>query len=76
MHIIQSCISIDTFNLLLVDLYIELASYVWYAPERSASTRGGLPPSPADQKVVNNVPLRMQTYSWDCGLACASMVLQ
>jgi hypothetical protein len=28
------------------------------------------------QHVVHKVPLCMQSYSWDCGLACASMVLQ
>lgn len=27
-------------------------------------------------RVVHKVPLCMQNYSWDCGLACASMVLQ
>ncbi|WAR03103.1 GUCD1-like protein [Mya arenaria] len=32
--------------------------------------------SDSREKVVNKVPLYMQTYSWDCGLACASMVLQ
>ncbi|XP_052248565.1 protein GUCD1-like isoform X2 [Dreissena polymorpha] len=27
-------------------------------------------------QVINAVPLYMQTYDWDCGLACASMVLK
>ncbi|KAL4224092.1 guanylyl cyclase domain-containing protein 1 [Mactra antiquata] len=27
-------------------------------------------------RVINKVPLCMQSYSWDCGLACACMVLQ
>ena len=27
-------------------------------------------------KVIINVPTFIQNYSWDCGLACASMVLK
>jgi len=33
--------------------------------------------SPEDGgRVLNTVPLSIQSYSWDCGLACACMVLQ
>ncbi|KAL3858021.1 hypothetical protein ACJMK2_012637 [Sinanodonta woodiana] len=30
----------------------------------------------AESKVVHNVPTCIQSYSWDCGLACSSMVLR
>ena len=42
----------------------------------SESLEAGDTGNQSGSKVIINVPTFIQNYSWDCGLACASMVLK